>query len=256
VRSDISRFEQEQQLFFHDKLLLRNAFVHSSHLNEVTDDDELADNERLEFLGDVIISFVVSEMLFRKFPELREGQLTRVRAALVRKETLARFARKLHLGDYLFLGRGEEESGGRKRPATLCATFEAVVGAIYLDQGLDAVREFVLPLMEADLEVMRQNALGKDPKSRLQEWAQDQFGVAPRYKVLDASGPDHAKVFTMQVLIAQNRYGIGRGGSKQDASQAAAVMALHHLGLYAPEYVADPELVAVWSVDTPGADEA
>ena len=137
----LSQFEAESGLRFDDKDLLRTAFVHSSYGNEAPDaDGEISDNERLEFLGDAVLEFVVSEYLYERFPELKEGQLTALRAALVRREALARLARQWRLGEYLLLGRGEDESGGRRRPATLCATFEAVIGALYLDQGLEVVR--------------------------------------------------------------------------------------------------------------------
>jgi ribonuclease-3 len=173
---------------------------------------------------------------------MREGELTRVRAALVRRETLARFARQLQLGQFLLLGRGEQESGGRNRPATLCATFEAVVGAIYLDRGIDAVRSFVLPLVTQDLDRVQSQSMGKDPKSRLQEWAQSHTGRAPRYRVVNSTGPDHAKVFATEVTIGQQRCGVGVGRSKQEASQAAAALALERLGLGSPEYRENREL--------------
>lgn len=240
---DIVQFEQAQGIQFRNKELLRTAFIHSSFVNE-TDDEGVSDNERLEFLGDSILEFVVSEALYVRFPDLTEGELTSVRASLVRRETLARYARQLELGSYLLLGHGEDESGGRKRMATLCATFEAVVGAIYLDQGLEAVRRFVLPLIEEDLTRLQPQSLGKDPKSRLQEWAQSDRGMAPKYRVVATSGPDHAKVFTMQVSIGDHVYGLGQGRSKQEASQSAAAMALHRLGQDAPEYIVDPDLEA------------
>jgi ribonuclease-3 len=248
VSQDLSRFEQLHHLEFNDKLLLQTAFVHSSYVNEASD-DALSDNERLEFLGDSVLNFVVSEALYNRFPDLTEGELTSVRASLVRRDTLARFARQLHLGDFLWLGHGEDESGGRKRAATLCATFEAVVGALYLDQGFDAVQGFVLPLVETDLARLQVHTLGKDPKSRLQEWAQSEFGVAPRYRVVEDEGPDHAKVFTMQVSLGDRPYGLGKGRSKQEASQAAAAMALHRLGQGTIEHEIDAELAARLPVD-------
>lgn len=245
---DASVFEQVHCLNFNDKQLLKTAFVHSSYVNEVGDESQ-DDNERLEYLGDMILGFVVSEMLFCRYPDAREGDLTAMRAGLVKREALARFARRLNLGDYLFLGHGEEESGGRKRAATLCATFEAVVGAIYLDLGLDAVRGFVLPVVSVDLEQETAEALHKDPKSRLQEWSQGNFGALPRYRQVDHAGPDHAKTFMFQVIIQDLRHGVGQGASKREASQAAAAMALNRLGLAAPEYVSNPELEAKYPPD-------
>ncbi len=238
---EFSIFEAAHGLEFRDKTLLRTAFVHSSYVNEA-DEDDLTDNERLEFLGDSVLGFVVSEMLYERYPQASEGQLTSVRAALVRGETLARFAQQLDLGAYLLLGRGEEDSGGRRRMTTLSATFEAVVGALYLDQGTASVRRFVLPLVQADLDEVQRHALTKDPKSRLQEWSQSQLGAPPKYRVVAQDGPDHAKVFTTVVTVGERTLGAGRGRSKQEASQAAAAMALARCGLPSPEYLPDDEL--------------
>lgn len=238
---DPSVFAQEHGLNFNNPQLLKTAFVHSSFVNELGDSTQ-EDNERLEFLGDSILGFVVSEWLFGRYPDAREGALTAMRAALVRREALARFARRLELGEFLFLGHGEEESGGRKRAATLCATFEAVVGAIYLDLGIGAVRDFVLPIVQTDLDREMMAALHKDPKSRLQEWSQSTYGILPKYKQVDHHGPDHAKIFMFQVSVRDRRCGVGEGASKQDASQAAAAMALHRMGLPSPEYIPNPPL--------------
>ncbi len=230
----LSQFEAENGLCFRDKELLRTAFVHSSYGNEASDEDgEISDNERLEFLGDAVLEFVVSEYLYARFPEMKEGELTTLRAALVRREALARLARQLRLGEYLLLGRGEDESGGRRRPATLCATFEAVTGALYLDQGLEAVRAALLPMIAQQLEAVQRGALHQDAKSRLQEWSQSAFSAAPRYRVIDASGPDHAKEFTTEVTILGVRCGVGHGRSKQQASTLAAAHALANLALSA-----------------------
>lgn len=248
---NLTDFEAAHGLEFAERRLLQMAFIHSSYVNEAAD-SEIDDNERLEFLGDSILSTVVSELLYARFPRAREGELTGMRAALVRRETLARYAKHLHLGDYLLLGHGEDESGGRKRPATLCATFEAVVGAIYLDQGMEAVKRFVEPLLHADLARIERAAVHKDAKSRLQEWAQSNLGQSPKYRVVDEQGPDHDKHFTSQVQIGSHRYGVGRGKSKQESSQAAAAMALARLGLDAPEYVTDPQLETQYGYD--GAD--
>lgn len=248
VRRELSEFEASNGIHFADKGLLRMAFIHSSFVNE-TGEAGIVDNERLEFLGDAILSSVVSELLYARFPAAREGELTGMRSALVRKETLARYARHLHLGEYLWLGHGEDESGGRRRAATLCATFEAVVAAIYLDQGVEAVKRFVAPLLEVDLGQVHRAAVRKDAKSRLQEWAQSNLGMSPKYRILEANGPDHDKTFTSQVQIGEVRYGVGRGRSKQEASQAAAVMALARLGLDAPDQAIDADLAAQYGLD-------
>lgn len=248
IGDEIGKLAQNLQVVFHDNRLLQRAFIHRSYLNEITDPHDLEDNERLEFLGDSIISFIVSEDLFKKYPDYSEGPLTNLRAALVRRETLARLAEQLQLGNYLWLGHGEEESRGRERPATLCALFEALIGAIYVDQGIDAARSFLLPLMAQELLRVAGNALEKDPKSRLQEWVQSNKNLTPRYREIEKFGPDHAKTFIMQVAIGGEMYGVAQGRSKQDATQAAAAMALHKLNLPSPEYIPDPELAAKYGL--------
>ena len=228
----ISEFEIETGIAFHSQKLLLEAFIHSSFANEASPEMGVrSDNERLEFLGDAVIEFVVSKFLFDRYPDLTEGELTRLRSALVRRETLSRIAASRKLGDFLILGKGEEESGGRYRSATLCATYEAVAGAIYLDQGLAAVEAFVMPDLSAELKSVRGKALGKDSKSRLQEWTQREFGVAPRYNVVESDGPDHAKTFVIEALVMGLRVGVGKGTSKQEASQEAASQALVAVGL-------------------------
>ncbi len=252
---DVAQFELAQNFFFHDKALLLRAFIHRSYLNEVNMGDStstLKDNERLEFLGDSVLSYVVSEDLYRRFPDYQEGALTSIRSALVQRDTLARLAAALHLGNYLHLGRGEEDSGGRKRPATLCAAFEALVGAVYMDQGIEGVCSFVLPIMHAELERILHHALEKDAKSRLQEYVQSTMNVTPRYRPVESSGPDHAKTFVMKVMFDNKMQGIGMGRKKQDASQAAAAMALNRLGQYAPEYTPDSELEARFGFSADG----
>ena len=221
---------------FNDRALLQRAFVHRSYLHEADEETELQDNQRLEFLGDAVLSFIVSELLFRRYPERREGDLTNLRSALVKRETLSRFAKELRLGDYLLLGRGEEENGGRGRHTTLCDTYEAFIGAFFLDQGTAALRKFVEPRLMAEIDRVAQHALTKDPKSRLQEWLQAAMGQTPRYKTVHTEGPDHARLFTRQVTIGKQPIGVGQGQSKQEAEQAAAAMALFRLGQTSPGY--------------------
>jgi ribonuclease-3 len=224
----LEQFEARTGLRFQDKTLLQRALTHRSCLNE-NPDFPLADNERLEFLGDAVLDFLVAEFLYHRFPEQREGPLTNMRAALVRRDTLARFARQIDLGQCLLMGRGEEESGGRQRPATLCAAFEAAVGALYLDQGLEVVESFIYPFIEPELDQILQEALDKDAKSRLQEWSQAHLQATPYYYTVAERGPDHAKEFTVQVVIDGVVYGEGEGQSKQLAAQAAAEAALERL---------------------------
>ncbi|MCB0060808.1 MAG: ribonuclease III [Caldilineaceae bacterium] len=255
IGADIAKLQESLPIQFNDISLLQRAFIHRSYLNEVTEENDLADNERLEFLGDAVLGFVVSEELFTTFPEFQEGPLTNLRAALVRRETLSKLATQLNLGDYLWLGNGEEDSGGRDRPATLCAVFEALVGAIYIDQGTDAVRHFVLPLTNRELIQTKQAALGKDAKSRMQEYVQREFNVTPRYKETESSGPDHDKTFVMTVTVSGKVYGVGEGRSKGEATQSAAAMGLLNLQQHAPEYVPNPELEARYAEALAHLDE-
>jgi ribonuclease-3 len=226
----INIFEAEKTLgvTFTDKALLQRALTHRSYLNE-NPDYPLEDNERLEFLGDAVLDFITGEYLYHRFPEMPEGRLTNLRSALVRTETLARFATRLNLGEFLFLGRGEEESGGRKRPAILCDAFEAFIGALYLDRGLDATRQFVYAIVDPALQEILALDNDKDPKSRLQEIAQSYYQLTPTYRTVKEEGPDHAKEFTVEALIGNNIYGRGSGLSKQNAAQAAAQQALQAL---------------------------
>lgn len=224
----LSELEEALGLVFVDKTLLQRALTHRSYLNEHPD-FPFEDNERLEFLGDAVLDFLAGEYLYHRFPELAEGPLTNLRSALVRRETLARFARHYRLGHYLLMGHGEAETGGRKRPATLCAAFEAVAGALYLDQGLAAVEHLLLPLVEPEVERIVQDSLDKDPKSQLQELAQGQMHATPRYRTVAEAGPDHAKEFSVQVAIGGVTYGQGTGASKQQAAQEAARKALELL---------------------------
>jgi ribonuclease-3 len=226
--NDLRALEEKLNVDVSDYSLLEKALTHRSYLNE-NPGIALEDNERLEFLGDAVLDFVVGAYLFKRFPEMNEGELTALRAALVRTRTLAGFARRLNIGPYLRLGLGEEENGGRDRSPLLCAAFEAVVGAVYLDQGLPKVHQLVEPLIEPALAKIREESLHKDAKSEFQMWAQARFNITPHYRVVASSGPDHAKVFTVQVLIGDVAWGEGVGSSKQVAAQAAAAEALNRV---------------------------
>ncbi len=227
---DLDTFQQTIGITFDDPSLLRRALTHRSFLNEHPT-EALEDNERLEFLGDAVLDFVAADWLYHHFPEMAEGSMTRMRAALVCTETLARFAEDLGIDDALLLGKGEEESGGRQRPGNLCAAFEALIGAIYLDRGehgLAAVQKFVHPLFEPALDEVLRLPSDKDAKSLLQEWSQAELGHTPQYRTVHAEGPDHAKEFTIEVTIGGEVYGRGTGRSKQAAAQDAARRALEH----------------------------
>jgi ribonuclease III len=212
-------FSELQSLFSNPSLLTR-ALTHRSYVNEHP--EALEDNERLEFLGDAVLDFLVGAWLYNHFPEMAEGGLTRMRAALVGNEQLAGFARQIRLGELMRLGRGEDESGGRNRPALLGSTFEAVIGALYLDRGIPGVQQFIDPLLVSASEQILEGRKDQDPKSLLQEWAQSEGYGTPFYHTVLASGPDHDKVFEVEVIIHGKVYGRGSGHSKQAAAKAAA----------------------------------
>ncbi len=225
---DIPAIEQALGLCFDNKELLQRALTHRSYLNE-NRDYPFGDNERLEFLGDAVLDFMIGEYLFHRFPDQAEGILTSLRAALVRTEALAEFATQINLGDHILLGHGEQDSGGRERPAVLCGTFEALVGALYLDRGLEQVQNFIMPIFEPALDRILQNESHKDAKSVLQELSQAYLGYTPRYHTIDTHGPDHDKEFVLSVTINGVIYGRGCGRNKQAAAQAAAAEAMNNL---------------------------
>lgn len=212
---------------FSNLSLLTRGLTHRSYVNEHADSTE--DNERLEFLGDAVLDFIAGEWVYHRFPEMSEGDLTKMRSALVRNDQLAAFARSLDLDKALRLGRGELASGGLGRDALLGSAFEAVVGALYLDAGLPAAEAFISPLFEAERESILYEIY--DPKSHLQEWAQSGKMGTPRYETVGATGPDHAKQFEVEVEVGSNVVGRGSGSSKRAAEQAAALNALEDLGV-------------------------
>ena len=219
-----ARLAERLGVSFANPSLLTRALTHRSYLNE--NSSAVEDNERLEFLGDAVLDFVVGAWVYHHCPEMAEGDLTRMRSALVRNEQLAEFARQLNLGQAMRMGRGEAGSGGRDRDGLLGSTFEAVIGALYLDSGLPAVDKFMEPLLDGVRERVIMRAEIYDPKSRFQEWAQSEKLGTPRYVTVDSSGPDHAKVFEVEVRIKDQTYGRGSGPSKQIAAQVAAQTAL------------------------------
>lgn len=211
-----------------DYRLLCRALTHRSYLNEHP--DALEDNERLEFLGDAVLDFLVGAWLYNHFPEMAEGEMTRLRSALVRTEQLADFARQIELGLAMRLGRGEAEGGGRDRPALLCGTFEALVGALYLDAGIASVQQLVEPMLSTVTKNILAENSERDSKSLLQEWIQARGYEHPIYRMVASFGPDHAKEFEVEVLVDGRVVGRGRGNSKQAAEQIAARYALESLG--------------------------
>lgn len=207
--------------------LYQTAFTHRSYLNESK--EIIESNERLEFLGDSVLSFIVSTLLFKARPADTEGHLTNLRAYIVKTDSLAKASEKLSLGKFLRLSKGEELSGGRNNPQILANTYEAVLGAIYLDLGIDEADKFVrstlIPMFEAEIE----KGPPRDPKSQLQEVVQDKYQTSPKYKILSTTGPDHSKIFTVGVFINNELVGKGTGSNKQQAEEVAAAQALEKL---------------------------
>lgn len=210
---------------FKDSSILQNALVHRSYLNE-TNREVFSHNERLEFLGDAVLELIVTEYLFTSYPDRPEGELTSFRAAVVRTESLAETALKLRLGEYIYMSRGEEATGGRTRPYILANTFEAVLGAIYLDGGYQKCVDLVARELLPKLKPIVEERLDIDPKSRLQELTQEVYKFTPIYEVISEEGPDHDRTFTCQVLVNDKAFGSGKGKSKQEAEQNAARKAL------------------------------
>lgn len=223
------QFAHRLNLPFSSLLLLSRALTHRSYLNEHP--EALEDNERLEFLGDAVLDFLVGAWLYNRYPEMQEGDLTRLRSALVRTEQLAEFASQLGFGAALHLGRGESQAGGRKRLALLCATFEAVIGALYLDAGMEAVQRFIEPLLEPASEQVVFSNHELDAKSHLQEVVQAKGLNPPQYRTAASYGPEHSKTFRVEVLISGQVVAEGVGSSKQIAAQEAARSALTSLNL-------------------------
>lgn len=216
---------------FQDPRLFQQALIHRSYVNEVP--EALESNERLEFLGDAVLNFISGSFLYREKADYSEAKLTKLRSRLVDEPHLAELARSLDLSSQMKLGRGELQNGGQHKDSLLSDTFEAVVGAYYLDSGIDAVREFVEPLLEG--AIAKIEARGElsdritDAKSRLQEWVQARHSVPPQYATVNEFGPPHQKTFVVEVSIQGQVYGRGQGSRKRDAEQAAARQALQVL---------------------------
>ncbi len=221
---NLKRIEKALKLKFKSQKLLQNAFVHRSYLNE-NPDLELPSNERLEYLGDAALELVTSRYLFENYPKLGEGEMTALRAALVRTESLAEEARRLGFGDTLLLSKGEEQGGGRDNPYLLANTFEALVGVIYLDRGLGETATFIKRELLYKTDDLIRAGL-KDAKSLFQEKAQEKRSITPVYKTLAEWGPDHDKHFRVGVFLGKKKIAEGEGRNKQTAEEAAAQNAL------------------------------
>jgi ribonuclease III len=213
--------------FSNDLSLLQRALTHRSYVNEHP--ESIEDNERLEFLGDAVLDFLVGAYLYNHYPEMAEGDLTRMRSALVHTEQLARFAKKIDLGKALRLGHGEFQANGRKKSPLLCDAFEALIGAIYLSGGINEVINFVYPMIEEKCAELTVNINIQDPKSQLQEWSQSKGLFIPSYHTKTDTGPDHAKIFEVEVIVNSVVMGSGIGRSKQIAAKNAAKAALEKI---------------------------
>lgn len=224
---ELKKLQEQLGIKFDDEILLLNAFVHRSYLNE-NSGFNLPSNERLEFLGDACLELIISECLYQKYPNEPEGILTNYRSALVNTRSLAESADRLNLGKYLLLSRGEEQGGGRQSEYLLANTFEALLGAIYLDQGYEKTAQIVQKYVFEKIEDIIAQETHKDPKSKLQELTQAELSLTPEYIILSEWGPDHDKTFRVAVKIREKTIGIGTGHSKQRAELQAAETALEN----------------------------
>ncbi|HVN67896.1 MAG TPA: ribonuclease III [Candidatus Sulfotelmatobacter sp.] len=221
----LEELEKKIGVSFLNKNLLNQSLTHSSYGNE----NNRPDNERLEFLGDAVLKLVISEYLYNKFPQHAEGELTKIRAAVISDETLAKVGKNSELGDYLLLSANEKKSGGQKRKSNVANTVEALIGAIYLDNGLGKARDLIVEFLREEVEMVSRAGYIRDFKSALQEYTQKRKWDLPHYHVIRESGPKHRRVFWMEVNIKGKRFGVGRGANKKEAEQKAAALALKQL---------------------------
>lgn len=225
-RSELQDFQLSVNINFKDPVLLNQAFTHSSYVNE-NNLSKLESNERLEYLGDAVLGLITSEYLFKKYPEYDEGNLTKIKSVLVSKPILAGESSKLNYGNYILLGKGEESTGGRKRESTLSNVFESVLGAYFLDSGLDEAREFLVDVFLSKIDSNETNM--EDYKSELQEIMQARYKKRPVYVIAGHFGPEHEKTFLIKVCFKGKTLGKGKGTSKKEAEQAAAKNAIEKM---------------------------
>lgn len=231
AEADYVALQQRLEYQFHNFRLLRQALTHRSFANELGD-PEFEDNEKLEFLGDSIIGFVISEMLYRRFPRFREGDLSRVKSHVVSEPFLARLSRELDLGSCLLLGKGEAASGGQHKSSLLANCYEAVVAAIYLDGGIQPAWDFLKRCFEERVVALIHNRHILDHKSLLQEHAQEVFNCMPHYRLRRITGPDHDRMFEIDLMIKGEVFSVGAGKNKKEAEQSAAKAALSKMNIY------------------------
>lgn len=226
---NLNQLEKKLNLSFHSKKTLENVLIHRSYLNEHKK-FYLPSNEKLEFLGDSVLSLITSVYLYKNYPDLMEGEYTEIKAAIVRTESLAEAARTIRLGDYLYLSRGQARENGSGNKNILADSFEALIGAIFIDLGFEFSYRFVLKYLFSDkLDKIIKNKLYLSPKSRLQEYTQAKFKITPKYNVIEEVGPEHKRTFKVEVLVKEKRYGIGVGKSKKEAEENVAKKALDKL---------------------------
>ena len=222
---DFSNFEKKTGVIFNNKKLLEQAFIHRSYINE-NNGSKLSHNERLEFLGDAVIELIVTHYLYEKYPNYDEGSLTAFRSALVNAVIMSEVATNLGMNEFLLLSKGEAKDVGKARSYILANTYEAYVGAVYLDGGYDEAKKFIEKTLLIRMEEIVSKKLWRDPKSLVQEKSQEEIGVTPAYRVLHESGPDHDKHFTVGIFFGTDCIARGSGKSKQEAEQSAAKNAL------------------------------
>ncbi|RQD74597.1 MAG: ribonuclease III [Candidatus Syntrophonatronum acetioxidans] len=228
IDKNLQDIEKKIKIEFNNKNLLKQALTHTSYAHEYFK-DKCYHNERLEFLGDAVLELIVSEYLYEAFPDLPEGELTRLRANIVCEVSLVKGAKGINLGDYIFLGKGELSMGGRERPSILADAFEALMGALYIDQGYITAKRIALNLLGDVMEELQKGIIYKDYKTMLQEHFQKTSYSTPQYKIIRESGPDHDKIFEAQVMVNDQVLGEGRGKSKKEAEQSAASRAWDRL---------------------------
>jgi ribonuclease-3 len=222
---DFSQFEKKTNIIFNDKKLLEQAFIHRSYINENTG-SQLSHNERLEFLGDAVLELIVTDYLYNKYPDQDEGSLTAYRSSLVNAIIIGEVAMDIGMNEYLLLSKGESKDVGKARGYILANTYEAYVGAVYLDRGYDVAKDFIAGTLFGKIEAIVAKKLWRDHKSLIQEKSQEYLNVTPNYKVLSEVGPDHDKHFTIGIFFGDELVAEGKGKSKQEAEQEAARGAL------------------------------
>ncbi len=220
-----SDFEKNTKIIFKDKNLLKQAFIHRSYINE-NPGSVISHNERLEFLGDAVLELIVTDFLYKKYPSYTEGELTAIRSALVNAVIISEIALQIGMNNYLLLSKGEAKDNGKARQYILANTYEAYIGAVYLDQGYNVANKFITSTVLPHTEEIVSKKLWRDAKSLVQEKVQEFVGVTPQYKVLHESGPDHDKHFTVGIFFGSDLVAEGKGQSKQEAEQKAAEAAL------------------------------